>query len=593
MRRKIFIIFSYLVIISLSVFSAEWFPKTNKEIHKSGISYLKNLPAKENFNFIVMSDTHIGIEETDENTIKLIEENLKIYNPEFIIICGDLTDNGKEEEYFKLTEIISKSSIPVFCAIGNHDTLNEGRKFYKKYFGKTNFYFDYGNSRFIIIDNVCKIGETRGEVSEETFKFLENSLKNAPLHKFVFMHIPVDYIKWYFSRKNYTFLENAQRFREIVEKYKVDVVFMGHLHFYQKEIKNGIKYFLLPAIGAGIPPLGKEFGGIRGFAKVEVEKEKIVEEIVEFTQPERKPFPVLKTGGNSPHASLFLTISPPEIKKVKIFPQNPSEKKSVKVEVEIFQDECYTDAKVNMVTLNYSTDSGKTFYRLSMKKDKKKKNVYFANIPAYPKGTKVLFYICCYDNFGGFATEVPFQNETFPPSPENMIKVIDPDDSYEEVPEDIDIQELSFGYDREYLYGEIKVKGKILRGTQQPLRAYGYATIIVNPARVKPENIFSATAFLYAPVVTIMGLPPYGFYNFLELQKGPLKEAETEIIRDREKEPDILYFRLKRKVLENAEYLKIAGVTLAITNIQNPSVSLWDATNCVNLYLRSHEYEIK
>jgi hypothetical protein len=176
-----------------------------------------------------------------------------------------------------------------------------------------------------------------------------------------------------------------------------------------------------------------------------------------------------------------------------------------------------------------------------------------------------------------------------------MVKILDPEDTQEEVPPDIDILELGFGYDEDYLYGKIKVKGEILRGTQEPLRAYGYGVAIINPSQISSENIISTTAFLYAPVASIMGLPPYGFYYFSELQKGPVKEAETEIIRDRKKEPDILYFRIKRKVLGELKdnYLKLAGITLAITNIQNPSPSIWDATNCLNLYLQSHEYEVK
>src|SRR5205807_1213049 len=118
-------------------------------------------------------------------------------------------------------------------------------QFYDYFATATPYYsFDWGGVHFIILNsdlaNVSTSGDRRTDFWTEQLKWLEADLKKSQQADFRFLafHHP-------------PFTAVAQRQQEgthlqdlvpIFEKYKVDVVFAGHDHNYQRHIVNGIQY---------------------------------------------------------------------------------------------------------------------------------------------------------------------------------------------------------------------------------------------------------------------------------------------------------------------------------------------------------------
>jgi len=143
--------------------------------------------------------------------------------PDFVINGGDIVHTGYSWEYSEYyIPPVLETDIPFFVAIGNHDdgTDSMAQK-YRYLFGQKslNYYFDYGNARYVFIDNVTKV---------------------QPSH-----HAWDDPIS------------HSQAFTDLMTKHEVDEVYLGHIHAYSTAHYNGVDYTLT---GGGGAPLKKLYG---------------------------------------------------------------------------------------------------------------------------------------------------------------------------------------------------------------------------------------------------------------------------------------------------------------------------------------------
>jgi Icc protein len=236
--NRVFFIF-FILFISLT-FSEELNYPINKEIEK-----LAKKPCKGNFSFVVTSDNH------KSNAYEFLLEFAKKLNVDFILNCGDFTDDGKDEEYNLVFSQIRKTGIPHFFAPGNHEyrtpegrTSFSSRRKYKKIFGAYDYYFDFCGWRFISMENVALDMLTDAQLED-----LKQTLKGKENKTVVFMHYPPGCIeKWESSY----FKANCEKFLKILEEYKVRYAFFGHFHQYDRVVKNNTIYILCPPAGGGI-----------------------------------------------------------------------------------------------------------------------------------------------------------------------------------------------------------------------------------------------------------------------------------------------------------------------------------------------------
>jgi hypothetical protein len=211
------VILIFLQIIGINKVSGQPSNKVARDL-------LKTVSVTYPFSFAIISDPHIG-KDNDECPIRncsllyavILNGGVFEANPKFVICTGDLTNDGTEDhlnEYASTTKsFMEMSRIPVFSLPGNHDFLDDSdpdktSHYYYGYHEKIidtvkysdvsynyyDYYFDYGNYRFILLDDVQKksgkwSNDNRFEFTGTQQATLESWL-NTDQICLVFAHIP-------------------------------------------------------------------------------------------------------------------------------------------------------------------------------------------------------------------------------------------------------------------------------------------------------------------------------------------------------------------------------------------------------------------
>jgi 3',5'-cyclic AMP phosphodiesterase CpdA len=149
---------------------------------KNNPESLKRLSAPlilgDEYSFIVMTDTHIeeGNAHGLEKLKDVIKENNETEgNPEikFVVFCGDLTQNGSEQDLKEFLNIADSLPIPAYPAIGNHDIYFGNWPVWKKLIGSTSYRVKGGSADLFILDSANSFW------GKDQLDWLENELKSA------------------------------------------------------------------------------------------------------------------------------------------------------------------------------------------------------------------------------------------------------------------------------------------------------------------------------------------------------------------------------------------------------------------------------
>lgn len=125
------------------------------------------------YKFGLLSDTHVDGDGTDTAySISDLNNAIQFFNNEnckFIANCGDVTENGRTEDYTALKSCLSTSTIPHYCVRGNHD-LTDG---YPEATGCADDYtITQNNDLFIFLSPSA----SNGTLSDDKLNWLENLL---------------------------------------------------------------------------------------------------------------------------------------------------------------------------------------------------------------------------------------------------------------------------------------------------------------------------------------------------------------------------------------------------------------------------------
>jgi 3',5'-cyclic AMP phosphodiesterase CpdA len=191
-----------------------------------------------------ISDLHIrprgvlayGVSETNLFAEHAIHALLRLVpRPDCVIVSGDLTDCGLDEEYALLRELFARLPMPVFAVPGNHDRREPFRRAFASagYLpgeGYLNFAVDRGPVRIVGLDSLVA-GESHGALTRETLAFLERALAARPeAPTLVMLHHPpfetgighMDAVRLF---------DGAAELEAIVARHpQVERVLCGHVH---------------------------------------------------------------------------------------------------------------------------------------------------------------------------------------------------------------------------------------------------------------------------------------------------------------------------------------------------------------------------
>jgi hypothetical protein len=200
-------------------------------------------------------------------------------NPLFTMLNGDMTHSGRLEDYHILSDIISRSEVPFFTSIGNHDKrARGGRATYRKMLAPFYYSFSVQNTKFIVLDSSRKRG-----LQKFQFKWLERELQLAK-HKrlFVFLHRPPVCPKYNYLA--FSAPANAKRFLSLMEAYNVEAVFGSHIHVFTEFERRGVRYIVTGGGGGAL----WQPSNVHHYLQVFVKKHGIDVRMIELPTPEAK-----------------------------------------------------------------------------------------------------------------------------------------------------------------------------------------------------------------------------------------------------------------------------------------------------------------
>jgi 3',5'-cyclic AMP phosphodiesterase CpdA len=235
------------------------------------------------FSFAIVADTHLtkkenlSFEGSDAYGSKLaaMYDNLiarvNAMNPAFVVHLGDITDPVPvSPEFADSAQAFHKASdifdMPYYLVPGNHDIgekihpalpkINDKVSItkraieqYEQHFGRQRYSFDHEGCLFLVINTMLL--NSKLEAEQEQWDWLETTLHdNAGKRVFVFAHYPL-YLS---ARDEPDFYDNIDepartRLIELLEHYKVEGYYAGHVHNFFYNYLNGMHQFVLPSTG--------------------------------------------------------------------------------------------------------------------------------------------------------------------------------------------------------------------------------------------------------------------------------------------------------------------------------------------------------
>lgn len=214
------------------------------------------------FRFIFCSDVHYGEGGPKIDSITLAnvlnEWKTKVYSWDFVVLAGDLTDDGDIRHMQSLKNALDSLHKPYYTVIGNHDiaadTAEDGMKNYISVFGKNRltYLIMHKNVGLIFLD---LSNNTKATVTVElsTKLWLKKILANFPrkMPIIVFSHFPL-----HPETPRFAVMNSGELF-QYLDKRNVIAYLSGHYHGQWFGLRNKIPFFtnvrLLPNVGRDHP----------------------------------------------------------------------------------------------------------------------------------------------------------------------------------------------------------------------------------------------------------------------------------------------------------------------------------------------------
>jgi hypothetical protein len=228
------------------------------------------------FRFGILGDLHVGSPRA-EPLVSAAVDDLNASGAELVVQLGDITDEGKEEQFKRAAELLARLQMPVATMMGNHDVLAlggtdlTGRGFYTASFGREadGVLLEHRGWRFAVLDSATHLASPFTAFDLVTGTFLDvpggaivRGSLTVPQHEilaevaapgappaFVFLHHPpqpyMGFPPILFGLRE----ADSGRLHAVADSGNVWGVFAGHTH------RNAItrRFGRVPAVEVGIP----------------------------------------------------------------------------------------------------------------------------------------------------------------------------------------------------------------------------------------------------------------------------------------------------------------------------------------------------
>jgi serine/threonine-protein phosphatase CPPED1 len=229
------------------------------------------------FHFVVVSDRTGGHR---SRIFSEAVEQINLLQPAFVISVGDLIEGYTKDaaklavEWKEFQGYTSKLQMPFFYVPGNHDVANPIQtKEWSERFGRRYYHFVYRDVLFLAVasddpaESNDKGENQKGKLSPEQIDYFRGVLKeNAGVRwTVVCVHKPL----W--SQDNLA--SNGWLDLEKLLEGRNYTVFAGHIHRYQKFVRQGMNYYQLATTGGASKMRGIPYGEFDHVAWVTMRKD--------------------------------------------------------------------------------------------------------------------------------------------------------------------------------------------------------------------------------------------------------------------------------------------------------------------------------
>lgn len=190
------------------------------------------------FTFVVANDLHYRDRRCGEWLGQVVESIRALRpRPAFVVLNGDLSEDGTLEQLGAVREIFRTLPMRVFTTIGNHDyTEAEAREPYEKVFGKVrNYRFDHGDWQFLALDTTNGRAVYRTWIQGATLGWLHANLRAVSRERplVVLTHFPLG--------RNWLRPLNARQVSEPLKGYNLQAALSGHWHGWTERREHGAR----------------------------------------------------------------------------------------------------------------------------------------------------------------------------------------------------------------------------------------------------------------------------------------------------------------------------------------------------------------
>lgn len=120
-----------------------------KDLNRKNIEMIEGRTAgRALIRFAVISDTQRWYDETEKEVASINGRS----DIDFVIHCGDQSDFGVTKEFEWQRRILKKLKVPYVMILGNHDCIGSGKEVFRAMYGRENFSFVAGPTRFVCLD---------------------------------------------------------------------------------------------------------------------------------------------------------------------------------------------------------------------------------------------------------------------------------------------------------------------------------------------------------------------------------------------------------------------------------------------------------
>lgn len=170
------------------------------------------------------------------------------WQPDLLLVTGDLAEDGSDETYVYLSQMLRKFDVPVLTVPGNHDRAEQQRVFFPNTPVDEPIGFESSHWQFIALNSAVD-QKIPGYLSVQTTNELEGSLAQGTKPTVVILHHqPCAVGSSWIDRYP---LEEPGRFLEVLEKStRVKAVLWGHIHHQFGKSEQGIQWLGSPSTAA-------------------------------------------------------------------------------------------------------------------------------------------------------------------------------------------------------------------------------------------------------------------------------------------------------------------------------------------------------